>query len=156
MTYPVDLLHDIDSVLLLFASGFGGINDGCHVREAGIAQVTAVDTDAVTLAAMEAEYPDHWEFEQMDAFGLCRYTTRRWQLVSADLPSSMPLEMVDRLPLFTRVAERYVVSTVCRHNFPGEVSLEELPAAPEGWRYRQLVRRSDYRGGIWWLVSERL
>jgi hypothetical protein len=146
-------------VLLLFGCGFGGANDGKHVRAAGKENVTAVDSDPLAVDLMAREYPPAWSFQVADAFAYARHAAKsgvRWDLVSVDLPSNMPLEMVDALPLWMSIAGRYVVSTVMRHNFPGSVDPAVLmPVWPRGWKCKQLVERSAYRGGLWWLVSER-
>jgi hypothetical protein len=145
-------------MLLLFCSGFGGINDGWWAREAGLLDVTAVDIDEGSMRRMEAEYPDEWQFRCADAFVFAKDAARlgaRWDVVSADLPSNLPVEMVSALPLWYAIARKYVVSTLVRHNFPGEPDFDELPPPAQGWQYEHLIQRSDYRGGVWWLVSGR-
>lgn len=156
-TYPKELLAGIESGLLLFASGFGGANDGYWFREMGVPQVTAVDIDPATIETMRCEYPASWDWRMADAFEFALEQTeayRLWDVVSADLPSSMPLQMVDDLPLWCAVAARFVISTVMRHNFPGRPVLSQLPAPPAGWQYQRLIKRSEHRGGVYWLVSE--
>ena len=103
-------------------------------------------------------YPVDWRFVVDDAFLFARRAAAQrhsWDLVSADLPSDLPLEMVEALPLWWAIADRFVVSTICRHNFPGEPNMDDLPEPPQGWYYANMIQRSEYRGGMWWLVSER-
>lgn len=152
--YPADLLAGADSVLLLFAAGFGGRNDGQWVRDAGVPAVTAVDLDGDALRTMRDSFPSEWEFVCEDAFEFARSEERTWDIVSVDLPSSMPLEMAD-VAAWCRLANRHVVSTVMRHNFPWQVGISQLPPPPQGWSYRRLHHRSSYRGGCWWLVTSR-
>ena len=155
-SYPKQLLAGADSGLLLFASGFGGANDGHWFREMGVPQMTAVDIDEETVVAVERLYPPDWDWVIGDAFEFALDAAERhqlWDVVSADLPSSMPLQMVDDLPLWCAIASRFVISTVMRHNFPGRPVLSQLPPPPRGWRYQQLIKRSEHRGGVYWLVS---
>jgi hypothetical protein len=156
-TYPADLLAGAESGLLLFASGFGGLNDGHWFREMEVPCVTAVDMDADTIESMKCAYPADWKWLVADAFDFAMEAAERmdlWDVVSADLPSSMPLQMVDDLPLWCAVAARFVISTVMRHNFPGRPALSQLPDPPTGWQYQRLIKRSEHRGGVYWLVSE--
>lgn len=156
-TYPKELLAGAESGLLLFASGFGGMNDGYWFREMGVPNVTAVDIDQETMESMRREYPLTWTWQVADAFEFAMLAAERgdlWDVVSADLPSSMPLQMVDDLPLWSAIAARFLISTVMRHNFPGRPVLSQLPEPPAGWHYQRLIKRSEHRGGVYWLVSE--
>jgi hypothetical protein len=157
--YPHELLAGCRSGLLLFASGRAGAADGHWFREAGIASVTAVDWDEQTLDAMQDLYPRCWSFLRCDAFEFARDAAargRRWDVVSADAPSQYAPELVARLPIWCALASRFVTATLFRHCFAGEPLLRELPAPPEGWRWRELRWRAAFRGGVYWLIGERV
>lgn len=158
LAFPREILDGVQSALLLFASGRGGAADGRWVAEAGITNVLLVDWDSHTLDRMSEAAPDGWlslcddikVFESVERTG-------RWDHVSADPPSQLAPEILERIPNWLRDASKSATITLYRHCFAGEPSLDapELADAPAGWRYTDLIRRSDFRGGIYWLVARR-
>lgn len=164
MAYPRDLLHLLthsQDVLLLFGSGRGGAADGRWVAEAGYRNVTVVDWDAATLEPMMAKAPEGWRSLERDILqwlGDPAWHTQ-WAYLSADPPSQLAPQIVELLPTWLSYARHYATITMYRHCFAGEGEPShrspELAAPPKGWRYTNLIKRSGFRGGIYWLVCER-
>lgn len=165
LAYPLDLLHQLwksQSVLLLFGSGRGGAADGRWVADAGFVNVTVIDWDAATLDPMMAKAPETWVKEEADILAWANDPLtwgRQWDHVSADPPSQLAPQIIELLPVWLRHARRQATITVYRHCFAGEgeptLEAPELANPPAGWRYTRLVRRSGFRGGIYWLCCER-
>lgn len=152
--FPTSLLDGCESALLLFASGRMGAADGYWLQEAGIDDVWCVDHDPATLVPFAAAYPAEWRYLEADAFAF--FPDRVFDLVSVDAPSQFAPHLLTWLPRWCGFASRFVTATVFRHCFIGEPSLDELEPAPDGWRYRDLIHRSEFRGGVYWLVMERV
>lgn len=142
--YPVDVLDRCSTALLLFSAAFYGRQDGVFVADAGV-DATCVDVWSERLHDMAAVYPPSWEFIVDDAFGFAEATERRWDLVSVDCPTDQFERCSALVPLWCRLARRAVVLGT---GHGSEVS------APEGWRVTSVVRRSDFRGGVFWTVVE--
>lgn len=155
MAYPVEVLDGCDSGLLLFCSGRLGITDGHWFAQAGLTDVTAVDWDAATLEPFAEQYPGWWHYVKEDAFQYAWEARRNWDIVSVDAPSQYAPQLVEHIPLWLALATKRATLTLYRHCFVGVPTVDELPDPPDGWRYDRLIRRSEFRGGIYWLVCER-
>lgn len=152
--FPRELLAVCESALLLFCSGRMGAADGHWVREAGLVDVTCVDWDAETLDPFSDEYPAAWEYVHEDAWRFAgELAGRRWDFVSADMPSQYAGQLREALPLFCALATKYATVTLANVG-PGAVV---IPDAPDGWRYvGDPIWRNEYHGRrFWWLVLER-
>lgn len=146
--YPKHLLERCESGLLLFCSGRMGAADGHWFREAGLTAVICVDWDAKTLVPFACSYPSEWRYVEADAFEWARLQTRRWDIVSADVPSQWADRLQETLPLWCSLAERFVTVTLM-----GDC---DMPAAPGGWQTIGVVRRTTWNGRDYlWLVLER-
>lgn len=155
--FPTDVLAGIKSALILFASGRGGAADGRWFAEAGIREVLLVDHDSATLAPMLKRAPCGWLAVCDDAFDFATNARGPWDHVSADPASQLAPRIVESLPAWLALATKSVTVTVYRHCFAGKPGLDapELEP-PDGWRFTRLIRRGDFRGGIYWLVGERI
>lgn len=149
--FPRQLLGWCSSALLAFCSGRMGAADGHWIREAGLLDVTCVDWDEKTLIPFADEYPVDWRYFQADAFEWVEGCGRSFDIVSADLPSQYADRMLESVPLWTGVAERFVTMTVMGS------CLGERWAPPSGWRVHGLLPRASYPDGrdYFWLVLER-
>lgn len=158
LAFPREILDGVESALILFASGRGGATDGRWFAEAGIEDVTLVDWDEDTLAAMAAHAPPSWRPICADAlnFRANAVGVPPLEHVSADPPSQLAPEIMETLRCWLALATKSATISVYRHCFIGEPTLDapELANPPEGWTYTNLIRRSDFRGGIYWLVAE--
>lgn len=157
LAFPRDVLVGVESALILFASGRGGATDGRWFAEAGIDNVTLVDWDSETLGPMKARSPENWTSLCVDVRRFENINrSSKWDHVSADPPSQLAPEIVERIPRWLRDASKSATITVYRHCFAGEPSLDapEL-VPPAGWVFTRLIKRGEFRGGIYWLVAER-
>lgn len=142
--YPADLLDGCESGLLLFAGGFHGRNDGIWFADAGM-WATCVDIRPGGLEAMEAVYPDDWEYVCEDVFQFAEQADFRWDVVSVDPFTGMFDRCATLTGLWCRLARKAVVLG-CGH--------QTQVTAPEGWRVSRMVRRSSFHGGVYWVVLE--
>lgn len=144
-SFPVEVLDGCESALLMFAGGFHGANDGVHVADAGIADVTCVDVRAEGLNVMADLYPDTWEFVVAEAFEYAAAARRRWDLVVVDCPTG----------LFDRCARMTDVwASLARRSVVLGCGARTIVDVPDGWTVSGCVRRSDFRGGVYWTVME--
>lgn len=155
LAFPREILDGVESALILFASGRGGATDGRWFAEAGISQVDFLDWDADTLTPMTMRAPKGWLGQVFDCTVLPEGAFKS-DHVSADPPSQLAPEIVGFIPGWLACARKSATITLYRHCFIGEPTLDapELANPPEGWTYTNLIRRSDFRGGIYWLVAE--
>ena len=143
-TFPVARLEGLNDALLLFAGGFRGGNDGIHVADAGLTAV-CVDVRPDGLEEMAAMYPDDWEFVVDDVFSFAASARSRYDVVVVDSPTGMFDRCADMVSVWAAFARRLLVlGTGPRTSV----------TAPEGWRIVDVIRRSDYRGGVYWSVLE--
>lgn len=142
--YPVGLLEQCDTALVLFAAGFYGRQDAIFIADAGLT-ATCVDNDYEKLRAMTSIYPDGWEFIAADVFAYTASTLRVWDLVSIDTPSDSFQRCADEIAWWCSFAEKAVVLGC------GETT--EI-APPTGWVVSEMQRRSDFKGGVYWAVIE--
>lgn len=159
LAFPREILNGVESALILFASGRGGAADGRWLAEAGIQDVDFVDWDTETLNPMMQLVPRTW---QAHALNILEHYDRiapgkSWEHLSADPPSHLAPIIFGQLPEWLSRAAISATITLYRHCFIGEPSLDapEL-VAPVGWVFTKLIKRSDFRGGIYWLVAERV
>lgn len=146
-SFPVTLLSDCSSALLLFGCGKGGEYDGRYVRDAGVTDVTVVDHHRGLISAMRPSYPDEWLFVRADAWRFARSCRRRFDLVSVDPPSG-PISRTSTLDvvLWAGLAERHLL---IGHG------VDMSPVPPRGWELRECIQRSGYLGGWFWTVFGR-
>lgn len=154
LAYPTRILEGCESGLLLFASGRGGQTDGWAFSD--LSPVVAVDWDHGTLERLKKAAPSHWDFILEDAFEFAQTYGSQFDVVSVDAPSHFAPTLIEHIPLWLSIAGKAATITVYRHCFAGQPSLQapELEA-PNGWRFTDLIKRSEFRGGIYWLVAER-
>lgn len=155
--FPREILEGVRSAVILFASGRGGRADGRWLAEAAIADVLLVDWDWKTLGPMLGKAPNSWRGSSVDLFQIGDHELPQADHVSADPPSQRAPEILEALPRWLAIARRSATITLYRHCFAGEPSLEapEL-VPPAGWLFTKLIKRGDFRGGIYWLVAERV
>ncbi len=146
MNFPLELLEDSETALVLFAAGFLGVQDAVWIRDAGLT-ATCVDTDPEKMASMKPLYPDDWEFVEQDAYAFAHWETerRQWDIVTAD-PWTGHMDTCARfLKEWCRLARKAVVLGT---------GVGTVVEAPEGWKVTGTRRRSDYDGGVFWTVLE--
>jgi hypothetical protein len=146
-SFPGEALADSETALVLFAAAWHGRQDAYWVAQAGL-RATCVDLDRGRLEEMRAMYPDDWDFVQDDvyAFGIeSDVNERRWDVVSLDPFTNQFDRCAQMLPTWCKLASNVVILGM------DDRQLE----VPEGWRITDRRKRSDYNGGVYWVVLER-
>lgn len=145
--YPVELLEETSSALILFAAAFLGHNDAVHFAEAGVPDVTLVDIDGERLEEMRALYrDDRWRWITGDAWEMAeaaQASHERWDVVSVDtFHGDAEERSLGNLASWTSIARRAVVVSA---------AAGAIYHVPAGWGSR-LLRRSS---SAYWLILER-
>lgn len=147
--FPTHVLEGRSSALVLFAAAFGGAQDALFVLDAGLAAV-CVDTDRDALNRMRAAYPKDWGFVHMDAWKYARAAVEhgnKFDVVTADCPTNLFEEVDHDVGLWCALARHAVVL--------GSGTCGMSARLSAGWKWTGCVRRSSFRGGVWWSVLER-
>ena len=132
------------TALCLFSAMWHGQQDVYWLAKAGLTG-TCVDLNGGKLTEMEAVYPAGWEFVNADVFDYVDGQQRRWDVATLDPWTGDFERCASMLPVWTALARKVVV---LGH---GNYRLRE-PEAPDGWHLADRFKRSDFKGGIWWLV----
>lgn len=138
------------TALCLFCAEWYGMQDAYWIAKAGLTG-TCVDLNADKLARMREVYPEGWEFETADAYEFAEKALedgRQWDALTLDPWTGQFQRCADLLTTWTTLARRVVV---LGH---GNYRLHR-PEAPEGWSMVEAIKRSDFKGGIYWLVFAR-
>lgn len=133
-----------ETALCLFSAMWHGRQDVYWLAKAGLTG-TCVDLDGARLSEMAAVYPAGWEFVQEDVFEFAGATEREWDVVTLDPWTGQFERCADLLPVWAGLARRVVVLGHGNYRL-------RVPEAPEGWRLVDRFKRSDFKGGIYWLV----
>lgn len=144
--FPHEALVGSETALLCFCAAFLGRQDAFWVADAGL-KGTCVDVDQEKLDAMWAVYPEGWEFVCADAFEFAPETDRQWDVVTLDPYTQDFTRTADNLPVWCRLA---------RHKVLLGTGIGTVVTPPPGWRMSEHMRRSDYDGGVYWTVLERV
>lgn len=140
-------LEGYSTALCLFCAEWHGRQDAYWIAQHGMVG-TCVDLNAKHLEEMRAVYPEGWEFIEADAYEWTAETERTWDVVTMDPWTGQFDRCAELLPRWCSLAEKVVVL-----GFGGYRRTD--PVAPEGWHLEHKILRSDYKGGIYWLVFKR-
>ena len=138
------------TALCLFCAEWLGMQDAYWVAKAGL-KGTCVDLQDGKLLSMALRYPDGWEFTYDDVYDFAPRAVsegRQWDVVTLDPWTGQFQQCADLMGTWTALARKVVI---LGH---GNYRLTP-PEAPEGWTLSQTIKRSDYKGGIYWLVFTR-
>lgn len=146
MNFPHAILAGCETALVVFAAHFRGVQDAYWIAEAGLT-ATCVDMDRQKLEDMEPMYPSDWEFVEADAYEWAVQPGRQWDVVTLDPWSGQFQRCADNISAWCRLARHAVVLGT---------GLSTDVEAPTGWTVTDRRRRSDYDGGVFWTVLERV
>ncbi len=144
--FPHTVLEQRTDALVLFAAGFHGRQDAYWIKQAGI-PATCVDNDPELLAAMAPLYPEDWDFVLADAYAFAKVAVRQWDVVTLDPWTNQFQQCADNIEAWTGLAKHTVV---IGHGWNTAIPV------PDGWVGTDLRKRSDYDGGVYWTVMEKL
>jgi hypothetical protein len=141
---------EAETALCIFCAEWLGMQDAYWVAKAGLTG-TCVDRQGDKLAQMRELYPDGWEFVEADAYVYAEAAVREemwWDVVTLDPWTGQFQRCADLIDTWTTLARQLVI---LGH---GHYRLEP-PKAPEGWTLVETIKRSDFKGGVNWLVFAR-
>ena len=144
-----------ETALCLFSAEWLGMQDAYWIAKHGMTG-TCVDLQADQLAQMRELYPEGWEFVEGDVYDVTLAWLphgrpgygRQWDAVTLDPWTGQFQKCSELLDRWTTLARKTVV---LGH---GNYRLTR-PEAPEGWTMTQAILRSDFKGGVYWLVFQR-
>jgi hypothetical protein len=164
-SYPRYVLSGAKNAAVFFCAAFWGRQDVVYFCDAGVKNVTLVDSDARKMALLKKIYPANWGYEVRDAFelvGELRERGRRYDVVSADCwAHDVKLILINDFGPFYDITGKYLVSTVSFNNFfkeygirPSEAALSDFMSAKHGVRIRviELLERSGFDDRCYWAV----
>lgn len=138
------------TALCLFTAEWLGRQDVYWIARARLTG-TCVDHNAEKLERMRELYPNGWEFVAGDVYEYVSQALadgRQWDVVTLDPWTSQFSRCAEMLDTWTTLARKVVVMGFGNYK-------RTPPDAPEGWTRTHQIMRSDFRGGVWWLVYER-
>jgi hypothetical protein len=141
---------EAQTALCLFSAEWLGMQDAYWVAKAGLTG-TCVDLQREKLMQMREVYPDGWSFVEADVYKFAQAALEmetQWDVVTLDPWTGQFQQCADLIDTWTTLARDVVV---LGH---GHYRLMP-PEAPEGWTLSETIKRSDYKGGINWLVFTR-
>lgn len=146
--FPHDALIGSSTALVLFCGAFHGQQDAYWVKEAGL-KATCVDLDPGLLAEMKPLYPKNWSFVQHDVYTYPDYAkgALKWDVVTLDPWTNQFQKCADRIEDWCMLARHHVVIGT---------GPQTTVLPPDGWEITDVRKRSDYDGGVYWSVLERL
>jgi len=143
--YPTYLLDKCDSGLCLFGAGFYGANDAIHMHYANMQYIQVVDTDAIKINDMQAEYPDEWVFTVADVTtwvpNVANASLLSWDIVSIDAPTNMFDWCWNNIDDLLKLANKYAVLTTSDFYIDRWKSIDRSTDTDE-WEMTGLVNRS--------------
>lgn len=149
--FPAAALEGCETALCLFSAAYLGRQDAYWVARAGL-DATCVDIDGAKLDEMKPLYPSGWGWAQADVFEWAEMNRdnlfAHWDVVTLDPFTGLFERCANELPLWCSLANK---SVVLGH---GNYRLTR-PAAPDGWTMTDIIKRSDFKGGVYWLVFQR-
>lgn len=162
--FPVRVLAGAGSAACFFCAAYLGRQDAIHVHDAAVRDVYLCDLDAEKVAAMRAIYPAAWRFELGDAYRLAERLLRRgaqFDVVIADAWAGHADRLLTKtFPLWYGLARRHLVLMAPMPWFRTQGAEPTPDGAAAALRrlhrldvvVEELVFRSDWMGGSWWLV----
>lgn len=166
-TFPLFVLEGAASAACFFAAAFLGRNAEVHVADAGVRRVVLVDLDEARLREMAGLYPPAWEIRPGDAYALVRRmaeTGESYDLVTVDPFTNAIPAALGQVRAWLTVTKRYLVIGADCAWFESRGGKPE-PATVTRWLVDEgckelavavaVHKRSDYRGGVYWIVLRR-
>lgn len=140
--FPRDALRGAQTALCMFAAEWHGRQDAYWLAEAGL-RVTCVDMNGQKLEEMRRVYPTGWEFIAGDAFEFS--PAERFDVVTLDPFTGDAMNRCHLLtPRWCSMANRAVIM--------GSTVAQRVTNVPAGWSVTDVVRRSNWGGGVFWSV----
>ena len=139
-----------ETALCLFSAQWLGMQDAYWVAKAGL-EGTCVDLQEDKLGQMRELYPEGWEFVTADVYDFAEESLaegRQWDVVTLDPWTGQFDKCANLIRTWTALARQMVILGHGNYRL-------SAPEAPEGWTLVETIRRSDFKGGIHWLVFTR-
>jgi hypothetical protein len=147
---------EAETALCIFCAEWLGMQDAYWVAKAGLVG-TCVDLQGAKLEQMRELYPEGWEFVEADAYVYAEAAVEAdlwWDVVSLDPWTNQFERCADLIGTWTALARKLVVLGHGNYRLTLPYRLTP-PEAPQGWTLVETIKRSDFRGGVYWLVFAR-
>lgn len=148
--YPGKTLATSKTALCLFTAAWLGRQDVYWLAKQGLTG-TCVDEAGERLERMRELYPEGWEFVTGDAYEYAQAALeegRQWDVVNLDPWTTQFSRCAELLDTWTTLARKVVIMGFGNYR-------AVRPEGPEGWTRTHDIMRSDFRGGVWWLVFQK-
>ena len=144
-TFPLDILKKDYSILNLFCAAFGGEYDVEHYHKFGIRSAVLIDNDSEKLKEVARKFPEY-SCVCMDAFLFIRKcNVDSFDLVISDHWSTQDVLIHGKyLEKLKQIARKYLI-----------LGINEQNRERHGINKEGLYKRSDFRGGQYWLVLKK-
>jgi hypothetical protein len=147
VSFPGQALAGSETALVLFAAAWHGKQDAYWIADAGL-RATCIDMDEGRLDEMRALYPDDWTFLCTDVYlwsRIVRLGGPSYDVVTLDPFTNQFDRCAEMLPTWCALANNVVILGMDDRDIN----------APVGWRIVDRRKRSDFNGGVYWVVLER-
>jgi hypothetical protein len=147
---PDVYMQGCSTALAIFCAQWYGTQDAYWLARAGL-DVTFVDEQAEKLAVMRELYPGKTSSVVGDAYEYAKRALDeglQWDVVNLDPWTSQFDQCAKLIDTWTTLARKVVVLGHGNYRLTA-------PEAPEGWQHALTIRRSDFKGGVNWLVFTR-
>jgi len=139
-----------ETALCLFSAEWYGRQDVYWLARQGIA-TTCVDLNGTKLQHMADVYPNTFDFTVCDVYEFAEFALedgQAWDVVTLDPWTGHFERCANMLSTWTGLARKVVVLGHGNYRLPE-------PVAPNGWHLANKIKRSDFKGGVYWLVFAR-
>ena len=144
-TFPLDILKKDYSILNLFCAAFGGEYDVEHYHKFGIRSAVLIDNDSEKLKEVARKFPEY-SCVCMDAFlFIQKCNVNSFDVVISDHWSTQDVLIHGKyLEKLKQIARKYLI-----------LGINEQNRERHGINKEGLYKRSDFRGGQYWLVLKK-
>jgi hypothetical protein len=147
---PERFMQGCETALCLFCAEWLGMQDAYWLAKAGLGGL-CVDLQGDKLEQMRELYPEGWGFVKADVYGFAEAAKREemcWDVVTLDPWTGQFEKCAALIETWCTLARKVVVLGHGNYRL-------SAPAAPNGWQHVETIRRSDFKGGVNWLVYVR-
>jgi hypothetical protein len=145
INFPIEKIGVEDSVLCLCCAAFEGANDVIHIYEKGVEGVFLVDNNEEALLRVARKYGYPCKVSDWKAYiDKCIRNERRYDVIVLDGWTDMDEEVWGTLDDILQVCNKVAI-----------IGMSDAYAKEKGYDMSAAVKRSDYGGGVYWVICEK-